>query len=106
VSLNEVVVTTGWPRLLLAAVYAVMSAIAFAVYAADKAAARRGGWRTPESGLHLLTLFGGWPGALLAQAVFRHKTRKQPFRTIFWATIVLNCLALAWLLTVLPSARG
>jgi uncharacterized membrane protein YsdA (DUF1294 family) len=39
----------------------------------------------------------GWPGALAARRVFRHKTTKQPFRTIFWGTVIANCVALAWL---------
>jgi len=38
--------------------------------------------------------------------VFHHKTRKQPFQTIFWCTVVANCAALAWLLWQLSgSAR-
>ena len=80
-------------------VYVVLSVVLFALYGVDKAAAREGGWRTPENTLHLLALLGGWPGALVAMRVFRHKTKKQPFRTIFWCTVVINCIALAWLLS-------
>ena len=75
------------------------SLIAFITYALDKAAARAGRWRTQESTLHLLALIGGWPGALLAQRQFRHKTAKTSFLVIFWATVLLNCGALGWLLT-------
>jgi uncharacterized membrane protein YsdA (DUF1294 family) len=71
-------------------VYLLMSVLCFAAYAADKSAARRGQRRTPESRLLLLGLLGGWPGALLAQQFLRHKTRKQPFRTLFWCTVALN----------------
>ena len=77
-------------------VYGAASAAAVIVYAADKSAARRDDWRTPERTLHLLALVGGWPGALVAQTVFRHKTRKVSFRIMFWATVALNCAALAW----------
>jgi uncharacterized membrane protein YsdA (DUF1294 family) len=42
---------------------------------------------------------GGWPGALVAQSVLRHKSRNQPFRIIFWLTVILNCAAIAWLST-------
>jgi uncharacterized membrane protein YsdA (DUF1294 family)/cold shock CspA family protein len=80
-------------------VYLVVSLATFAAYAFDKMAAEKGVWRTSESTLHLFALFGGWPGALIAQSRLRHKTRKQPFRTIFWATVVLNCAMFAWLLT-------
>jgi uncharacterized membrane protein YsdA (DUF1294 family) len=77
-------------------VYGVASAAAVIVYAADKSAARRDEWRTPERTLHLLALVGGWPGALVAQTLFRHKTRKMSFRLVFWITVVVNCAALVW----------
>ena len=80
-------------------VYLVASSATFAAYALDKRAAETGSWRTSESTLHLLSLAGGWPGALIAQNRLRHKTRKQPFRVVFWATVVLNCAALGWLFT-------
>jgi uncharacterized membrane protein YsdA (DUF1294 family) len=57
-------------------------------------AADKDHWRTKESTLHRFGLIGGWPGALLAQRVFRHKSRKREFQIVFWATIVLNCVAL------------
>jgi len=81
------------------ALYAGASLIAFIAYALDKAAARAGRRRTPENTLHLLALIGGWPGALLAQRQFRHKTAKTSFRVVFWATVLLNCGALGWLTT-------
>ena len=90
-------------RLVVLGAYGVLSAVAFAMYGLDKAAARRGSWRTPESTLHLVSIVGGWPGALLAQRVFRHKTKKQSFRAIFWCTVVVNCAALAWLIAEFPS---
>lgn len=72
------------------------SVLAFLAYAFDKSAARSGRWRTPESTLHLFGVLGGWPGALLAQRVFRHKSRKLSFQIAFWITVVLNCGALWW----------
>ena len=77
--------------------YLVLSGLSFLLYLFDKMAAGRGGPRTPESSLHLLDLFGGWPGALLAQQRFRHKTIKQPFQTMFWITVVINVSGTAWL---------
>ena len=47
----------------------------------------------PQGRLHLLALAGGWPGALLAQQFLRHKSAKASFRTVFWATVVLNVAA-------------
>ncbi|PKN40953.1 MAG: DUF1294 domain-containing protein [Deltaproteobacteria bacterium HGW-Deltaproteobacteria-18] len=79
--------------------YVAVSLVAFLVYAKDKWAARGGRWRTQESTLHLLSLVGGWPGALAAQAMLRHKSRKQSFRVAFWWTVVMNCGVLGWMLT-------
>jgi len=90
-------VSPDW-RLALAGAYLALSVVAFAIYGRDKAAAVNGGWRTPELTLHVISVAGGWPGALAGQRVFRHKTRKQPFRTIFWCTVVANCSLLAWLI--------
>ena len=84
------------PILLL---YLAASSVTFAVYALDKSAARKGAWRKSENTLHLLALAGGWPGALIAQSRLRHKSKKQSFQVVFWATVVLNCAAFVWLFT-------
>lgn len=96
------VLAAGWllgkvpPVVLLA--YAALSIVAFAMYGMDKSAARNNRWRTPESNLHIVALLGGWPGALLAQDVFHHKSKKTEFQSVFWTTVGLNCMALIWLL--------
>jgi uncharacterized membrane protein YsdA (DUF1294 family) len=79
--------------------YLVASCVAYLAYVFDKAASLKGQWRTPESTLHLFSLVGGWPGAMLAQRMVRHKTQKQSFQVTYWATVVLNCAVLAWLLS-------
>lgn len=80
-----------------AAVYLIASVTAFIGYSIDKSAAERGVRRVPEVTLHALSLIGGWPGALLAQRRFRHKTRKVAFQVAFWTTVLINCAAVAWL---------
>ncbi|OYT99953.1 MAG: DNA-binding protein [Burkholderiales bacterium PBB1] len=75
-------------------VYGGASLLALFVYAFDKSAAVSGRWRTPESTLHLLAVAGGWPGALLAQQMLRHKTTKAKFVVVFWATVALNLAGL------------
>lgn len=77
----------------VAALYGLASAACFLAYALDKAAATAGRWRTPESTLLLLGLVGGWPGAILAQQLLRHKTSKASFRAAFWGTVLLNVVA-------------
>lgn len=88
---------TGKLSMLVTGAYAAMSAIAFIAYGIDKSAANAGRWRTPESTLHALGLACGWPGALFAQRLFRHKSRKQSFQTVFWATVAVNLAALIWM---------
>jgi uncharacterized membrane protein YsdA (DUF1294 family) len=82
---------------------ALLSVAAFVLYRADKSAATRGAWRISESTLQVVSLLGGWPGALIAQRVYHHKTRKQPFQTVFWVTVLVNCAALAWLVVGQPN---
>ncbi|MBB1473063.1 cold shock and DUF1294 domain-containing protein [Luteimonas sp. MC1782] len=77
------------PPLLLAA-YLALSVLSYLMYRSDKLAARRDAQRTPEARLHLVDLLGGWPGALIAQQRYRHKTAKQSFQLTFWATVVFN----------------
>jgi len=76
--------------------YLAASVTTAVIYRIDKSAAQTGRWRTAESTLHILALIGGWPGALIAQSLFRHKSRKPSFRVAFLFTVVLNCAALLW----------
>ncbi|MBH0009516.1 DUF1294 domain-containing protein [Salinibacterium sp. SWN1162] len=86
---------------LFAALYLLMSVITYASYATDKKAAQMKQWRVTESALLGLGLFGGWPGAIVAQQRLRHKTQKATFRQAFWGTVVLNILVFAILTTAL-----
>ena len=72
------------------ALYAGMSVVAVILYAQDKRAAQAGKWRVPESTLLAVGLIGGWPGAVVAQQLLRHKTKKPSFRIRFWGTVALN----------------
>ncbi|WP_313025933.1 DUF1294 domain-containing protein [Pseudomonas lopnurensis] len=72
------------------AVYAVASLLTFLLYWRDKHSALKDRWRTPETTLHVFELAGGWPGALLAQQLLRHKTRKLGYQLLFWAIVVLH----------------
>ncbi len=94
-----VVVLGGMLPLPVWLVYLVMSALTFAVYWLDKSAAGSNRSRTPEKTLHSLALLGGWPGAMIAQQVLRHKSSKESFRAVFWFTVLINIALLAWLMT-------
>lgn len=77
-------------------IYITVSGISFLAFAFDKAAAMNNRWRTRENTLHVLSLLGGWPGALIAQNMFRHKTKKDEFQAVFWSTVAANCGMLFW----------
>lgn len=81
------------------AAYPLASLISFIQYWQDKANALRGRWRTTENVLHLIELLGGWPGALVAQQCFRHKTRKASYQLVFWAIVATHqAVWIDWLL--------
>lgn len=100
-----------WALLLLAGIWmrrmpwvvlpglALLNIATFFVYWKDKTAAEEERIRVREDVLHALALLGGWPAAWLAQQTLRHKTSKLAFQAVFWATVVINLLALgAWVL--------
>lgn len=76
-------------------VYGVNSLIALLVYAFDKRAATRHLYRIPERTLHLVEFLGGWPGALIAQQVFRHKNRKPAF--LIWTGLIVLAHVVFWI---------
>ncbi|NMF90984.1 cold shock and DUF1294 domain-containing protein [Aromatoleum petrolei] len=79
----------GW----VAGLYLGTSVVCYVVYAADKRAATADRWRVSEDTLLGLGLIGGWPGAIVAQQVVRHKSNKATFRAKFWVTVIVNVLA-------------
>lgn len=71
-------------------VFPVLCLASFALYALDKMRARSESRRIPEATLHMLDVFGGWPGGLVAQRMFRHKTKKTSYQVLFWASVVFH----------------
>jgi uncharacterized membrane protein YsdA (DUF1294 family) len=67
----------------------VVSLFTFFAYRSDKRRAEAGEWRIPESMLHMGELAGGWPGAFLAQRMFRHKTVKISYQVQFWMIVLV-----------------
>ena len=80
--------TIDWK--VLAGVPLVMSILTFLAYRTDKRHAQSGKWRIPESTLHILELGYGWPGALLGQRRYRHKTTKVSFQVVYWLVVLLH----------------
>lgn len=74
-----------------------VNVIAFLVFGWDKRASMNMGWRISEKALLTLAIIGGSVGCILGSEIFRHKTRKQPFRTLLYGTIILQVIALAFM---------
>jgi uncharacterized membrane protein YsdA (DUF1294 family) len=86
-----------WMLLVYCGATVAASVAAFCTYGIDKwLAASDAGQRVSERTLHWLDLLGGWPGGLVAQQLFRHKTQKASFGLVFWATVALHLAVLAW----------
>jgi uncharacterized membrane protein YsdA (DUF1294 family)/cold shock CspA family protein len=100
-----VVVHLAWGPLpvFVPVLYLGASLASFLAYAGDKRAAVSGGWRISESSLIALGIVGGWPGGILAQRIFRHKTRKTSFIVSFWSGVLLNVVAFVLLSSPLAA---
>jgi len=83
-SQNAIIVCSVW--------FGVMSLATFVVYGVDKRRAKQEADRISELKLHILSLLGGWPGAIAGQKLFRHKTVKKSFRLIFWLSVFGNII--------------
>ncbi|AXA37973.1 DUF1294 domain-containing protein [Rhizobium leguminosarum] len=85
-----------------ALLFLTLNLLVFSIYFMDKQAARHGRRRISERTLLILALIGGSPGALAAQQLLRHKTRKEPFRSILAAILILHGALIA-MLALLPQ---
>lgn len=84
----------------------VLSLTSFVFYGYDKRQAALGGRRIPEATLHWLALFGGIPGAIAGQQVFRHKTQKLSFRVVFWLVVVVHVACVVGIIAILTQSNG
>ncbi len=85
----------GWQPVLPAPLWTwllLVNLLTLLIYGADKLAACKSWQRVPEITLLLFGVLGGWIGAIIGQRLFRHKTQKQPFKTYFILSVVLNLL--------------
>ena len=79
-----------------------INVLTLAMYGADKMAARRAMRRVPEATLLGFGLIGGWPGAIIGQQLFRHKTQKQPFKTYFIVSVIVSISAMVAVYQLFP----
>ena len=92
--------------LAVAAIYLfAINAIAFWMFYWDKWCAENHRWRIPETNLLFAAMIGGSVGAIWAQQALRHKTRKEPFRSILFG-IAITQLVVILALGVAPIRKA
>ena len=83
--------------------FALVNLITFLLFGVDKRRAGAGAGRVSEGALLTWALCGGSIGAYAGRALFRHKTRKQPFSShlhqIAMLQVFATALAGGWFLT-------
>ena len=85
---------------LMAAIWlAVVNLAGFILMGVDKSRAKRDAWRIPEKTLFLTAILGGSVGAIAGMFFFHHKTRHWYFRFGLPAILVVQLVAVGWLLS-------
>lgn len=82
------------------------SVFAFCAMGLDKSKAGRGKRRIAELTLHMFELLGGWPGSLLGQRTFRHKTRKLTYQVVFSGIVCVHLALIAWTIYMWQTFRS
>ena len=75
--------------------FALVNLWTFMLFGFDKIRAEQGSWRVSEGALLAWAFLGGTIGAYAGRALFRHKTRKQPFSSHLHQTAIIQVIALA-----------
>jgi uncharacterized membrane protein YsdA (DUF1294 family) len=73
--------------------FALVNLWAFLLFGVDKLRAGAGASRVSEGALLIWAFFGGTIGAYAGRALFRHKTRKQPFSSHLHQIAILHVCA-------------
>lgn len=80
-----------------------INATTIVLYVIDKMAAINSRQRISENHLHLFSIFGGWPGAFLAQQACRHKIKDRAFQRRFWGSAVIN-VGMFFIVSIAPRS--
>lgn len=83
-----------WPYepVLIVAYVIIINCVAFGAFALDKYLAKKHMWRISERTLLTMAVFGGTIGAITGQQMLRHKTYKQPFKSMLFMIPILQIL--------------
>ena len=84
--------------------FAVISLTAVIVTIADKIRAVKDKWRVSENALMIIALLGGGISMYITMLIIRHKTRKLKFMLGIPLIIILETIALLWVLNYAAQA--
>lgn len=87
----------------LALMFPAACCASFCFYGVDKILAAKQYRRISEWRLLLWDLLGGWPGGILGQYIFRHKTAKLSYQIRFVLCVLLNSALTVWLIWKLKN---
>lgn len=90
--------------ILIFAYLTVINMVAFLSFYIDKKLAQSNERRIAESTLLGLAFFGGSLGSIIAQQKFRHKTRKQPFKSQLYTIAALHLVLI--IVLIIPNFRS
>ena len=83
--------------LFIAAYFALINLIAFALMGIDKRKAIKGAFRIPEATLFIIAIIGGSIGSIAGMYTFRHKTRHFNFVYGMPAILIIQILLIVLL---------
>lgn len=95
---------SGWILVIAFTFLTAVNGIAFWMFYWDKWCAENNHRRISEASLLLAALVGGSVGAIAAQQKFRHKTRKEPFRSLLFSIAAIQAVILVTL-TISPLRK-
>ncbi|MDD2829581.1 MAG: DUF1294 domain-containing protein [Sulfuricurvum sp.] len=82
----------------------IFNLITFAIFGFDKFLARTNRQRISEKTFLMLAIIGGSVGAVFAQKIFRHKTRK--FKYLFWVILSIQFISFELLWAFSSGYKG
>ena len=78
----------------------IINLIGFFMMWSDKKRAKWGKWRIPEQTLFIVTALGGGIGTIAGMYTFRHKTKKMKFTVGLPALVILEIVAIVYMMFV------
>ena len=78
----------------------IINLIGFFMMWSDKIRAKWGKWRIPEQTLFIVTALGGGIGTIAGMYTFRHKTKKLKFTVGLPALVILEIVAIVYIMFV------